>query len=46
MPAIELFTGTNDVKIVKTFLNACKMYFMLTGISDENTKALLAKTRL
>ena len=32
--------------MVKTFLNACVMYFMLNGISDENTKALFAKTRL
>ena len=45
-PKIELFIGTHDSKVVKTFLNACDMYFKLTGISDENNKALFAKTRL
>ena len=31
---------------VQTFLNTCETYFLLTDISDENTKALFAKTRL
>ena len=43
MPALELFTGTHDGEIVRTFLNACETYFKLTGILDENTKALLPK---
>ena len=46
MPAAEMFTGTHDSEIARTFLNACDTYFKLTGISDENTKALFAKTRL
>ena len=45
MPGPELFTGTHAGKMARTFLNACKTYFMLTGISYENTKALFAKTR-
>ena len=46
MPAPELFTGTYDGKMITNFLNACDMYFKLFGISDENTTALFAKTRL
>ena len=44
-PSPELFAGTHDSEMVKTFPNACDMYFKLTGISDENTKALFAKIR-
>ena len=46
MLAPELFTGTHDGKTVRTLLNACDMYFKLTSISYENTKALFAKTSL
>ena len=46
MPAPKLLTGTHDSEMVKPFINACNMYFKLTGISDENTKALFAKTRM
>ena len=46
MSAPELFTGTHDGEMVRTFLNACETYFTLTSILDENTEALFAKTRL
>ena len=46
MPSLELFTGTHDGEMFKTFLNACDMYFKLTGISVENTKSLFDKTLL
>ena len=46
MLAPELFTGTHDGEMVRTFLNACSTYFKLTGIQDENKKALFAKTCL
>ena len=46
MPAPELLIGAHDDEMVRTFLSACDMYFELTGISDENTRALFAKTRL
>ena len=46
MPAPELFLGTHDGEMVRTFLNACDTYFKLVGILDKNTKALFAKTRL
>ena len=29
MLALELFTGTHDSEVVKTFLNACNTYFKL-----------------
>ena len=44
MLEIELFTGTHDSEMVRTFVNACDIYFNLTGILDENTKSLFAKT--
>ena len=46
MPALELFTSVHNDQIISSFLNICKMHFTLTGILDENTKALLAKDRL
>ena len=46
MLALELFTGTHNGKTVRTFINACDTYFKLTGISDENIKALFAEPRL
>ena len=46
MPVLELFTGKHNGETVETFLNACNMYFKLTSILDENTRALFAKSRL
>ena len=46
MSTPELFTGTHNGEMVRAFLNASKTYFTITGISDENTKALLAKIRV
>ena len=46
MPALELFTGTHYDEMFRTFLKAYNTYFKLTGISDNNIKALLAKNRL
>ena len=46
MPAPELYTGTHDGEMVRTFLNSYNTYYKLTSISEENTKALFAKTRL
>ena len=46
MPTLKFLTSTHDGQMLRTFLNACEMYFKLTGISDENTKAQFAKTRL
>ena len=46
IPAPELFTGTHYGAMVRTFLNACKTNFTLTGISGGNSKVLFAKTRL
>ena len=46
MPAPELFAATHNAKMVWVFLNVCDTYFKLTGISNENSKAMFAKTRL
>ena len=46
MPAPELFTGIDDIEIVRTFLIAYNTYFKLNGISNENTKALFIKNCL
>ena len=46
MTAPELFIGSHYSEMVRIFVNACETYFILTGIADENTKALFAKTHL
>ena len=46
MPEPELFTGTHDSETVRTLLNACEMYSTLSGISNENNKALFSKIYL
>ena len=46
MPELDLFTGPHDGEMVRAFVNACNLYFKLTGISNENTKALFSKIRL
>ena len=42
----ELFMGNHDNKTVRQFTNACDTYFKLTGVKDEKTQALFAKTRI
>ena len=39
------FLGGHDKEMVKAFVNALDMYFQLTRITDDNTKALFAKTQ-
>ena len=46
MPASELYTGRHDGEKMRILLNVCNIYFELIGISDENTKAVFAKTGL
>ena len=46
MPAPEVFNGEYDRETMCAFVNACKMFFKLTGVSDVNTQALFTKTRL
>ena len=42
----EAFLSNYDGEMVKTFVNTLDMYFHLTGITDDNTQALVAKTWL
>ena len=46
MPAPEVFNGEHDGESIHAFVNACKTFFKLTGMSDVNTQALFTKTRL
>ena len=46
LPAPKIFSSKHDGKAVHSFLNACKTYFKLTGISSTNIQALFFRTRL
>ena len=46
LPVPDSFEGGYDGKTVRMFANSLETYFLLTGISDNNTQALSAKTRL
>ena len=46
MPAPEVFNGEHDGETICAFVNACEVFFKLTGMSNVNTQALFTKTRL
>ena len=46
IPLLEHFTGKHDGETLRQFNNLYNTYLKLTGVKDENAKALLVKTRL
>ena len=46
LPIPNSFKGGQEGKIVKTYFNSLETYSQLTGITDNSTQVLYAKTRL